>query len=415
MVACSSCKTRNTLDSRFCRSCGDPLDAAALADAKSEAAETVAEGQRLFGAGRNAEAKALAAQVVADDPANVAALALLGDCLEREGFFAEALDCYERLVVLNPDSALDRIRLAQIRRRVQGGARNARLGDDRRMAVLAAVAAGVLLFSAGSALVLATRPQAQAAYEESGSASAAPFTGPSPVPLSGNQGNPATQPPAAEEPSGSAEPANAGSQPAPGGVVVRRDSRPVGATSLRNPTGRPALPDSGSYRPIDPFTVTPENLPRETGSPTVARTAPDEPKPVQDEPPAAQEGRRAVVDVRPSQGNSRAVGGSSTVDRDQANEVETLLRVGRQHQVGGDHRQAAAAYERALARGADPATTQQRLGQVYEKQGRKAEAASAYRRAAAAFEQKLKDGKGDRKLLESQAEACREAAKLLGG
>jgi tetratricopeptide (TPR) repeat protein len=413
MVTCSSCQTKNTLDSRFCRGCGVALDADAVAARRAEAAAVVAEGQQLFGAGRVEEARTLANQVVSDDPENVAGLALLGDCLERDGFVAEALECYEHVVLLNPDSALDRIRLVQLRKKASSPAAAPAAGD-RRFALAASIAAAVLLMSAGSAVVMATRPAPKSAQvaQSGDSADIQAFSGASPVPRPSGLATPEGQPAEEAMPQPSAAVAGRGASTGASGLV-RRDSRPVGTPASQNPTGRPARPESGSYRPVNPFSVTPETLPSTT--PSVASASPDEPKPVVDDGRTKPEGRRAVVDVRPSQGSGRTVGGSTTVERDQANEAETLLRVGRQHQVSGDHRQAAAAYERALARGADAATTNQRLAQAYEKQGRKAEAAGAYRKAAAAFEQKLKDGKGDRKLIESQIEGCNQAAKLLGG
>lgn len=413
MVTCASCQTKNTLDSRFCRGCGLALDVDAVAAQRAKAAAIVAEGQQLFGAGRIEEARVLANQVVSDDPENVAGLALLGDCLERDGFVAEALECYEHVVLLNPDSALDRIRLVQLRKKASAPA-PAPASRDRRLALAASIAAGVLLLSAGSAIVMATRPAPDSAQvaQAGDPADIQVFSGSSPVPrpsgITPGEGQPETESAQPLEPGG-AEPSTAVSTAG----IVRRDSRPVLSPRTGNPTGRPARPDSGSYRPINPFSVTPETLP--PVQPPVANTSPDEPKPVVEESRARPEARRAVVDVRPSQGSGRNIGGSTTVDQDQANEAETLLRVGRQHQVSGDHRQASAAYERALSRGADAATTNQRLAQAYEKQGRKAEAASAYRKAAAAFEQKLKEGKGDRKLIESQIEGCNQAAKLLGG
>lgn len=422
MVICDSCNEKNTLNGRFCRACGKELGADALAAARAANAEAVAEGQRLFGNDRTAEARVLAQSVVDSDPGDVAGLALLGDCLEREGLYGEALHCYEVVVGLNPDSALDRIRLSQLRKKVEAPVRNrARLGKDRALTVLSAVAAAVLLFSVGTAFVLATRPKTTKTASTSEGATLGerlPFTGPSPLP----HGNGQVAPPETEN-AGTHNPVVANQERADGaagtadqGTVIRRDSRPVNASGVvRNPVTVARGEIGGSFRPVDPFTVTPERLPN-ANTTKVEPVNPDEPKPVNaGTTPTSGNTRRAVVDIRPAKGSGTNVGGSSTIEQDRANEAETLLRVGRQHQMSGDNNQASAAYERALRAGADPATTNQRLAQVYEKQGRKGEAAAAYRKAGEAFERKLQEGKGDRKLIEAQVESCKQAAKLLGG
>lgn len=423
MVICDACKEKNTLDGNFCRACGAKLPEDARTAALADNQETVAAGQSLFGTGRIAEARLMAESVVDSDPHNVAALALLGDCLEREGLYSEALRCYEVVVGLNPDSALDRIRLSQIRKKLAAPSRNGLLGDrTRTLTILASVAAAVLLFSAGTAIVLATRPKDSATASASADPTLGerlPFTGPSPIP----QGNGQVAPPETENANSQSPvtemtgPAARTAEQGDTGAIVRRDSRAIGGPSIQNPVTAPRGPIAGSYRPVDPFTVTPERLPStNVGSSTPAN--PDDPKPVTSGSTGANSGntRRAVVEIRPSNTGGTNVGGSTTMsDRDRANEAETLLRVGRQHQMSGDNGQASAAYERALKAGADPATTNQRLAQVYEKQGRKGEAAAAYRKAGAAFDKKLQDGKGDKKLLEAQAESCKQAAKLLGG
>jgi len=422
MVICDACKEKNSLDGKFCRACGAELSQEARSAARAENAETVTLGQRCFGSGQIAEAKALAQQVVDSDPNDVAAHALLGDCMEREGQFSEALRHYETVVGLSPDSALDRIRLSQIRKKLDRPEKHGTAGDKARtLSVISGVAAAVLLVSAGTAIVLATRPNAAATTAgatNSSNGERLPFTGPSPIP----QGNGQLSPPQTENANNDgpvtalAGPSSGNGESTNSGTIVRRDSRAIGGPVIQNPSSVARGPIAGSFRPVDPFTVTPESLSRTNPTPE-APTDPNEPKPVNSGTKASSSStaRRAVVDVRPSGSGGTNVGGSTTMDRDRANEAETLLRVGRQHQMGGDNGQASSAYEKALKAGADPATTNQRLAQVYEKQGRKGEAAAAYRKAGEAFERKLQEGKGDRKLLEAQAESCKQAAKLLGG
>lgn len=116
MVSCRHCGVANTATSKFCSQCGWAIDAADAQSAAAVIASEVAEGQRLFGENRHTEALAVAETVLLSDPDNVPALALKGDCLERSGDIEGALAAYENVVTLKPDSPLDRIRVAQLRR-----------------------------------------------------------------------------------------------------------------------------------------------------------------------------------------------------------------------------------------------------------------------------------------------------------
>jgi tetratricopeptide (TPR) repeat protein len=77
----------------------------------------------------------------------------------------------------------------------------------------------------------------------------------------------------------------------------------------------------------------------------------------------------------------------------------------------GNHAKAADAYEKALALGASPASTNQRLAQCYVKLNRKADAIKAYERAITAFERM------DQNDIRVQAmlDACRAELKDLRG
>jgi tetratricopeptide (TPR) repeat protein len=133
-----------------------------------------------------------------------------------------------------------------------------------------------------------------------------------------------------------------------------------------------------------------------------------EPGPSSSEPPA-------VVDIRPSNPAGREpTAGSEPLSRD-PNEANVLIRVARQHFLTGEYGKAADAYSKALAAGADPGPTNQRLAQCLEKLGQRSAAASAYERAMRAYEAALNSGKGDPAKLKAALDACRQAAKLAQG
>jgi len=116
-----------------------------------------------------------------------------------------------------------------------------------------------------------------------------------------------------------------------------------------------------------------------------------------------------IVDVRPSQNNG--TGGNNVTAEDRGAQIDTLIRVAREQQIMGNWAKAADAYEKALALGASPASTNQRLAQCYEKLGRKADAIKAYERAIQAFERLDQNDV----RVQTQIDACRQALKLLRG
>jgi len=115
MVTCTHCETPNSLDSRFCKHCGNELPAETVRDAKSDLGRTVAQGYVLFNEGKISEALQVAELGIRQDPTLSTALSLKGMCHERMDQLGEALECYEQVVDLNPDSALDRLKVNQLR------------------------------------------------------------------------------------------------------------------------------------------------------------------------------------------------------------------------------------------------------------------------------------------------------------
>jgi tetratricopeptide (TPR) repeat protein len=116
------------------------------------------------------------------------------------------------------------------------------------------------------------------------------------------------------------------------------------------------------------------------------------------------------VDIKLSQDQPRNTDGG--ID---ANGLEALVRTAKgQYQIG-NYQAAAATYENALRAGADPAMTNQRLGQCYERLGQTSEAKAAYGRAIAAIQAEINGRKGNKDQLLAALDTSQQALKNLQG
>jgi tetratricopeptide (TPR) repeat protein len=128
---CTQCGAYNTDDSRFCHQCGHrlqperkipPLDESVF---QLESPEQQQKIQQLLdealtheSEGRLHEAALACEGVLVLDPANTSAHSLLGLIYEKQGDLQKAVAEYEKVVALNPDSAADRAKLEELRRRL---------------------------------------------------------------------------------------------------------------------------------------------------------------------------------------------------------------------------------------------------------------------------------------------------------
>lgn len=398
MVICQACQTKSPVDSLFCRSCGTPLAADAIATAKLEVDRLVAEGKSLLASGRKEEAKLMADEIIANSPSLPAGYVLRGEAYEALGDLAAALDNFERAAELDPNSPLDRIRITHLRHIIASGPVVNPVAQRRR-AAYAGIAATVCVVSVGLAIGLSKGSTATASQPKdrlvSNTQTDTGVNGLEFVPekqLSGGVEPAATQTPAASDTSAPAQ---------------TPESGPI---RTANPGGRLPDPASGSNAlepfPIGPISIKPSDntnskpAPNSDPDPAPVRPNPDNSTTQATNPPPKKNG--GVIDIKPSQGG----GGGNNPSRGGGNDGQNLTRLARDKYLSGDFEGAAAAYERVLASGGDPGLINQRLAQCYEKLGRKSEAKEAYRRAIAAFE-----AKGNQDALDS----CRQALKVLGG
>ncbi len=408
MVQCKVCSKLNSLDSKFCRECGERLPEEEVREAEEANAKLIGEGQKLLAEGRVDEAAMVAEEAIAHNPNDVVALALLGDCREREGRVEDALEAYERIVEISPESPLDRIRVAHLRKTLTAQATALKNPNARRNAILGAIAAGAVIIAVGTAFVLASENGANqaAGNREARVASNEPPTH-TVVPTPGGDPNQATP---------SAQPAE-NAQAADGGEE-RRPSNPAPDLPLAPlPRRSGPLPNVEPGNPFQPLNPNPGNIGVEpTADPNPIHVPPagssNDPKPVAEpsEPPK-EAPRPAVIDIRPSRNQTIRRGGSDVVPEASSGQLaDNLLRIARQRFLTGNFSQAADAYERALRAGADAGSTNQRLGQCYVSLGRRSEAASAYQRALNAFQ---RSGGGGR--TRAAIESCKAALRQLQG
>ncbi|MCO5295932.1 MAG: tetratricopeptide repeat protein [Fimbriimonadaceae bacterium] len=408
MVACNQCNYSNSLDSKFCRQCGKELDATDVATAAAELDALIAQGFHAFNEGRTEEALLIAESATKSNPASASALSLKGMCHEREGQIAEALECYEGVVALNPDSALDKIKITQLRNHLAGRAA-AVPKSNRPRAILGAVAAVVLVAAGASIAAVLTGSTPSDDYPQTVAAqpNLKGFEGLPPGALPSQADSPATTEP------GVANPAPEGATQAPAGTgngiaTPNLGNVPSTLPSVGPDGFRPVQPQGPigpvETRPVDTSAQQQQSPPRPTG-------ADDPVDPVLRRDPVTEPPREnpGIIDIRVSTGRPAGVGGSS-ID---GNGVEALSRTARQQYQLGKYEDAARSYEQLLRRGGDPASTNQRLGQCYERLNKKPEAVAAYTRAVAAFDSQIKAGQGD--SAKTGLDACKTALKILQG
>jgi len=419
MVRCDNCETPNSLDSRFCKACGKELSEEARRAGQEQLQKLVAEGYHLLNEDRADEALLLAESILANDPDCVQALSLKGSCLERKGLLVEALEAFERVVELAPDSAIDRVKVTHLRKEL---AQRAVPADepDRRRAILLAVSAAVLVIAVGgivAALVARDdgpqQPQQLVASRGAAPSESAEGFG-NAVPAEKSEGpgakdqsagnQEAQQPPQDQQ----AQP-NAGQQGAAG-------QRPAPTLDAGGVLPRP-LP-SGEIGQIPP--VVPPGLELRPEKPAASSDRTSEPPPAFEPPQKTDaQGKEperdpGVYEIRVYTGPQRNLGGGEPAGGGDPNQLTALIRTARQQFQIGQYAAAARTYEQALRAGGDPATIHQRIGQCYANLGQKAEASMAYTRAIQAYEQRLAQNPRD-EAARHGLEACRQALKVLQG
>ena len=401
MLACKHCSTPNSLDSTFCKKCGTAVPADQKREATLQLDKLVEEGLSALAAGRTAEALAIADSAVATDPTHLGALHLKSAVHERRGEIADALESAERIVELNPDSELDRIKRNGLRTSLLNA--STPVHSDRRVAFAAAAAAMVLVACAG--IIVARRPAAPNFVANLPPTSGAVVD--QPVATTPQQ---ATEAPVAQNRVAQTMP-NA-VQPLGGPSAGTPDDRtPI--TAPNNPN-LPRLP--GANEPINPegpgVETAPVNPSVKTPSVPKPRVDPDPPTMDAQAKPTEDPG---TIEISVTKTGGKRAGGGTMIPETRTNGAAAYARIGTEQYELGSYASAATNLEKAVQSGGDAVELNRRLAQAYARLGRNSEAASAYERSRSAAEAALASGKGDRERLQAARDAADAGLKTVKG
>ncbi|MFI5387064.1 MAG: tetratricopeptide repeat protein [Fimbriimonadales bacterium] len=430
MVSCKNCMAQNSLDSAFCKKCGTTLPADDVQQAKAKLEAAVADGFRIFNAGRTEEAMQVAEVAVRANPSSTAALSLKAMCHERVGQVAEALECNERVLEIDPDSMIDKIKVNDLRNLLVARSSIAAV-PDRRMAFMGAAAAFVLVASIGLVIARSGNRSSDRVAQDT----------PAVVQPQGSNGTHFESSPSS---AGSAAPAQGGTggvqqgnvpaAPKPDAAGPKpHDDGPTDSNKPATDFHPHSVEDSSRGLPNPgpgnaPLIVDPGVLAKATGRETPAenpRTGRTAPPPVGGDPDPKSEGgdqtvtqpkqqAPGIMDIQVVSRNGKPASESSDPNA-HPNGIQALLRTARSQYQVGNYSAAATSYERALRAGASASSGNQRLAECYEKLGRNSEAVAAYNRAIDALQADISVGRGDKNRQSAALDVCKQAVKVLGG
>ncbi len=413
MVPCKHCQTSNSLDSAFCKRCGTALLEDDLREARSLLGRSVGIGFVKVNEGKIDEATAIATKAIAEDPNLPEALSLMGMCHEHNLQLAEALECYERVLDINPESSLDKIKVSQLRSILAAKASEPPSSpNNKRLALWSAVAATVFVLACGSLFAMSNKKRdaeksASLASNTAAQQISSISTPADAFPTLKNQAQAQSPAPATKD--NGEDLAGAPTEKA-AAAPAQTQTAPVTSPNNRLPD----VESAGSANPIGPKPLTVELSPDTIGQkPFTARGTLKDPDPT-DSAPAAQTAPptfdSSVIEINVS--NSKRVNGGAEEVQD-TNKLQVIARTASSQFQLRHFDSAAKGYERLLKSGADPAAVNQRLAQCYENLGRKADAQNSYERAIDALEANLKAGRGNLGRERTALDVCRQAMKVL--
>ncbi len=423
MISCKECATLNSLDSAFCKKCGKPLAQEEALDAREHMEKQLDHAYELFHHGRTDEAWLNVEGCLISDPTNLRAISLKAMILERRGLIPEALECYETIVAKDPNAALERMKLQTLRGLMEVRHLNAQQ-PNKKLALGLAVCATLLVVSLGAAIAVGRSPKpanvvAQQPEQPRYSVDSS-FTAP-PVGKAVKQTDSSQD---GSQPDSANNGDNTGDENTPSNLQAR-PLRGSAGPSLPNPSDE-SNAASQDFSPVDPLKnaqIEPmqsqtsdagnssngnigannNNQQQDNNDPDPSTVnTPTDTKPV-GPPPVVN---IKLSDDKPPKDSDLAI---------DANGIEAMVRTARgQYQVG-NYQAAAGTYERALSAGADPALTNQRLAQCYERLGRTSEAKAAYTKAISAIQGQINGGRGNKDRLMAALSSSQQALKNLQG
>lgn len=434
MILCEHCNSKNSLDGQFCKGCGREIPEESREIARNENTKLIADGYSMLGEGRTEEAELIAKTVLEADETVLSAWSLLGMVYERKGEWVGALDCYERVLQQNPDSALDKIKVTQLKNSIQRQIQP-EVKPNKKFAFATAAAAVVFTVSAGAILAsLVTRPAAANEVDQSKllATNEKPFTQGTPfaeveaAQKQANQQNTLEQ--TGTAPEGNVNDQNVGSQERLP-VATRSSGREIpdynqasnrgiprnnnNGMQLPNPNRNGGQIDVGDEGDEDVQPLRPPigslGLEPKRNSQTSDPNDPSEESgtgQTQTDTPPVPEKKTGTIDIRVRKGTETS-GGSQDIGSS-TNGSEAVMRSARERHLAGQYDGAAKSYEKARELGKDDGKVNQNLGMVYEKLNRKSDAAAAYQRAISKLEDDVRKGKaGSKEALEATKQALK--------
>ena len=390
MVACPKCVINSTLDSAFCKKCGAVLPVAVIEEEQEKLKEIVSKGMESYQAGNLEEAMAIAEHSILSNPTYGEAYALKGLVHERRAEYAEALDSYETVVALNPDSTIDKIKLNQLRNAF--ATRQAEPNIDRRGAIFVAGAAMLAVLAVGAVtygFIQSSKEnkQPQVASIPNNTANNNPFDGRQ-VGQDSNQ--PVTNP--------------NGQRPNPGnhddttiGALGGDNTNKVADTSRRMGGGdrtRPNTYSSGfENTTVEPFNPGPIN-PNSNQLPNPKNKGGDENDPKTNGPGSGTS--------TPTPGGDTKVAANPPSDDSDHGVYQITASANNGNGTS-----------RTNAPSSSTGKNYQRQGQNLARSGKISEAREAYQKAIDAFQSEISSGKGDKDAAQAGLNASRQALKNL--
>lgn len=418
---CTQCGTKNPDDARFCRQCGQKVDAVQPVPLDESAFAILQRPEDrvddlLVNAFRRSEhgdldgAVHACLEALTIRPDSTSAHSLLGMMYEKRGEREKAITQFEKVLALNPGSIADREKLEQLRdsttvltpRHITSPRRLASptLFESPAGAAMAAIAVFLIVLMAGGWAVWAkNRQQTSAATSVKSGPNNAAYP---PIQLSrdtaanplGPYPNIATGPQSGRSPlSGGAaqapavqQPGERTANPAPRRRSTESDAGFVPPVRVNIPSPdrieQPAASRIGSTESGNTIHLPDSSSASDSGQPP-ARTNP--------EPPRPNPGKIEII-VTP--GNTTGKAASTGSASDSSIDSRGRRAAAQQAQLRGDYRTAAREYLKALdGAGEDAATIHQQLGLCYQRLEDKDAAISHYNDAIAEYKRQIAAGK----------------------
>lgn len=387
---CTKCGKPNAATNKYCGECGaklaqpKPTPAAAPQTEQEEILEQAVDHQKvgdlLFEAFQHYESGRLGAalqscrEAIKLNPSGTSAYSLLSLIHEKMGDLESAISETERVLSLNPNSAADRERLEQLKRKMHIEPEPPTvldwLRDRYRQIPQKALIAGALVFLAIVVLALAVRREPQPAATLAEQPSQATATTPQAPAQAPPQYPYAQSPPVA--------------QPAPEAGYPYVQPSPPAAPARGEVSTEAAVPRAGGAKPVGTASAT-QPLPEISVEPRATTAQP----PPATRPPAPQPQPQPRIEIKtgtrrpqPSSEPGPSRSGSST-----------LIEQAQAEQIAGNYDEAIRLYQQALNGAANPAAIHQQIGICNQRLGRNEQAAASYKAAIEIYKKQLSDGK----------------------